>query len=65
LEFTLQIARNFQPFTESEQAAIREKTAPLQISGDGRFELYKTSMLYDADPGRAIHGFPSLEEGIK
>lgn len=62
LEQDLRIARGFQPFSEEKMAEILAKTASMEISGDGRYELYKTSKQYDADPGRKTHGFPPLEK---
>jgi uncharacterized protein len=29
---------------------------------DGRFELYKTTAMHEADEGRRQHGFPAQEE---
>jgi len=56
LEQNVAIVRGFQPMSEAELKALREKVrAP---AGDGRFELYKTSMRYDGKPGREQHGFP-------
>jgi aryl-alcohol dehydrogenase-like predicted oxidoreductase len=54
------IARGFMPMTETEMAALRDRVAPL--AGDGRFELYKTSKVYDGAIGRGQHGFPSKGE---
>lgn len=60
LRQNLAIARGFKPMTEAEMAALRAKVAP--VAADGRFELYKTSMKYDGDPGREQHGFQSQKE---
>lgn len=62
LEEAIEIARGFTGLSEEEVAAILAKTAPLEISGAGRYELYKTSMKHEADPGRRVHGFPPMEE---
>jgi predicted aldo/keto reductase-like oxidoreductase len=62
LEQDLKIARGFQPLSQERIDDILSKTAPINISGDGRYELYKTSKQYDADPGRKTHGFPSIKD---
>lgn len=58
LEAALRIARGFRPLTAVETAAILRKTCPIDVSGDGRYELYKTSKMFDAGIGRRQHGFP-------
>lgn len=58
----LEIVRNFEPLTSGQVRAILQKTAPSDVSGDGRYELYKTSKRFDADEGRRQHGFPSMKE---
>jgi uncharacterized protein len=55
----LEILRNFKPLTEEPMAALREHC---QQFNDGRYELYKTTVKYDSDLGRAQHGFPSSME---
>lgn len=62
LDQNIQIARNFQPMSGAEIEDILARTALLDVSGNGRYELYKTSKQYDADPGRIVHGFPTMEE---
>src|SRR3712207_8509548 len=47
-------AKSFTPMIAEEMDALRKKCAPL--AADGRFELYKTSMRFDGDPGREQHG---------
>ena len=54
--------RGFRPLDASELQRIRAKTAPLAVSGDGRYELYKASMRHEGPPGRRLHGFPPVEE---
>ena len=46
LEQALELARAFKPLVESEVAAVLAKSAP--ASGEGAFELYKTSHHFDA-----------------
>ncbi|MHB0913564.1 MAG: aldo/keto reductase [Armatimonadota bacterium] len=62
LEQDIEIARGFAPFSQEELDRILAKTAPLDVSGDGRYELYKTSKQFDADYGRKLHGFPTSDE---
>ncbi len=45
LEQALSVARNFKPLTIEQKIAILEKTAP--VAGDGKFEAYKSSHIYD------------------
>jgi predicted aldo/keto reductase-like oxidoreductase len=51
----LNIVRNFQPMTATERAAVEEKVRP--YAGDGRFELFKTSKVFDSQVHRKQHGF--------
>lgn len=60
LHRNLSIARKFEPMTREEMAALREHCAG--HAADGHFELYKTSKIFDADPGREQHGFPLDKE---
>jgi uncharacterized protein len=60
LRQNLRIAQGFEPYTEREMQALRERCA--EAAADGRFELYKTSKAFDGPPGRAQHKFPPLEE---
>jgi uncharacterized protein len=56
LHQNLAIARGFKPMTKQEMAALRERVAPL--AADGRYELFKSTMVYDGNEGREQHGFP-------
>jgi aryl-alcohol dehydrogenase-like predicted oxidoreductase len=60
LRQNLRIARSFTPMSERELEAHRRKLAP--SAADGRFELYKTTAVFDGDEGRRAHGFPTSEE---
>jgi aryl-alcohol dehydrogenase-like predicted oxidoreductase len=60
LRQNLAIARGFKPLTADERAALRQRTA--SYAAVGRFELYKTTMHFDAEEGRTQHGFPSPDE---
>ena len=56
LKQNVRIASNFRPMARSEMDRLRFRMAP--HAADGRFELFKTTAMYDADEGRAQHGFP-------
>ena len=55
LDQNLKIVRGFQPLTEDERREIEAKS--LKLAGDGRFELFKSSKLYDGPTHRKQHGF--------
>jgi uncharacterized protein len=59
LDQNLEILRNFKPLAEEQMAALREHCRQFN---DGRYELYKTTVKYDSDLGRAQHDFPSSTE---
>lgn len=56
LEQNLKIAQGFTPYSESEMEALRKRAK--QYSGDGHFELYKTSIKFDNPEARLAHEFP-------
>jgi uncharacterized protein len=56
LEQNLQIAQNFSPMTGPEMEKLRQRAKP--YAGDGRFELYKTSIKFDNPEARLAHEFP-------
>ncbi len=60
LRQNLRIARGFKPMTEAELQAHRDRLA--EAASDGRFELYKTTAIFDGDEGRRAHGFPTSKE---
>ena len=60
LRQNLRIASGFKPMTEQELQAHRERLA--EAASDGRFELYKTTALFDGDEGRKAHGFPTSKQ---
>jgi predicted aldo/keto reductase-like oxidoreductase len=60
LRQNLRIARGFEPYSEAEMQALRDRVA--EHAADGRFELYKTSAKFEGPPGRKQHKFPPLEE---
>jgi len=55
LEQNLKIVREFKPMTADEKAAVETKVRP--YAGDGRFELFKTSKVFDGQFHRKQHGF--------
>jgi len=60
LHQNLRIASEFEPMKKREMQALRKRVA--DVAADGRFELYKTSMMNDGAEGRRVHGFPSDKE---
>jgi aryl-alcohol dehydrogenase-like predicted oxidoreductase len=56
----LAIATSFTPMTSEEMRALRERCRPL--AADGRFELFKTTKIYDGAVGRQQHHFPPPEQ---
>lgn len=60
LRQNLRIARGFKPMTEQELEAYRERLT--EAASDGRFELYKTTAMFDGDEGRKAHGFPTSKQ---
>jgi predicted aldo/keto reductase-like oxidoreductase len=55
LDQNLKIVRGFKPMTDDERSAIENKT--LALAGDGRFELFKSSKMFDGPVHRKQHGF--------
>ena len=55
LDQNLKIVREFQPMTEAEKQTLEDKT--LAMAGDGRYELFKSSKLFDSPVHRKQHGF--------
>ena len=60
LRQNLAVARGFRPMTADEMASLRARCAP--EAGDGHLELYKSTMKYDGDLGRAQHGMKPMKE---
>lgn len=58
LHKNLTTASAFKRFDETQMAAMRTRFAN-NVASDGRFELYKSTNEFDADEGRAQHGFPA------
>ncbi len=55
LQRAAKIARNFQPITEAEMGGLLKRVR--EVSGDGRYELFKTTQRFDAGFHRRQHGF--------
>lgn len=55
LNKAIEIARSFKPMTVSELKTLSERLRP--VSGDGRYEHFKTTQRYDAGYHRKQHGF--------
>jgi predicted aldo/keto reductase-like oxidoreductase len=59
LDQNLKIVREFRPMSEEERRGIEGRYA--NLAGDGRFELFKSSKMFDGPVHRKQHGF---EAGI-
>ena len=55
LDQNLKIVRDFKPLTAEERAKIEQST--IKVAGDGRFELFKSSKVFDGPVHRKQHGF--------
>ena len=56
LQQNLKIAQGFTPMSAAEMQVLRDRARP--YAGDGRFELYKTSLKFDNPEARLAHEFP-------
>jgi uncharacterized protein len=63
LEQNLRIAQGFTPLSPVEMDALRKRAQP--YAGDGRFELYKTSIKFDNPEARLAHDFPLDLESVE
>ncbi|HWZ58075.1 MAG TPA: hypothetical protein VNW46_03780, partial [Gemmatimonadaceae bacterium] len=59
LQQNLEIAGGFTPMSAAEMQALRERCRAL--AADGRYELFKTTKMYDGPIGRHEHHFPPVE----
>jgi aryl-alcohol dehydrogenase-like predicted oxidoreductase len=59
LDQNLAILRNFKPLSADQMQALRDHGKQFN---DGRYELYKSTLKYDSDLGRRLHGYPSADE---
>ena len=55
LDQNLKIVRGFKPMTAEERAMVEQST--VKVAGDGRYELFKSSKVYDGPVHRKQHGF--------
>jgi hypothetical protein len=60
LHQNLAIARGFTPMTAEAMESLRRRCGA--AAGDGHLEMYKSTMKYDGDLGRKMHGLPSHKE---
>ena len=60
LRQNLRIARGFKPMSDAQLEAHRKRLAA--VAADGRFELSKTTAIFDGDEGRKAHGYPTSKE---
>ncbi len=63
LQQNLAVAKSFEPMSADEMQALRVRVKP--HSGDGHFELYKTSIKYDNPQARLAHEFPIDEKSVE
>ena len=54
----LAVARDFEPMSQAEQAALLARAA--RVASDGRFEPFKTGRDFDANEGRRAHNYPLI-----
>ena len=59
LDQNLAILRDFKPLSGEQMQLLRDHGKQFD---DGRYELYKSTMKYDRDLGRSLHGYPSAAE---
>jgi predicted aldo/keto reductase-like oxidoreductase len=55
LDQNLKIVREFKPLTAAERSRIEQST--FKVAGDGRYELFKSSKVFDGPVHRKQHGF--------
>ena len=55
LKAAVAIARDFKPMTTAEQTALRDRFR--EMAGDGRYELFKSTVTFDGPHHRKQHGF--------
>jgi aryl-alcohol dehydrogenase-like predicted oxidoreductase len=60
LRQNLAVASGFEPMTPAERQKLLARVAP--YAAVGRFELYKTTLRFDADEGRKQHGYPATKD---
>ncbi len=60
LRQNLAIARGFVPMSPEEMESLSQRCH--SAAGDGHLELYKSTMKYDGNLGRKLHGIPDNKE---
>ena len=55
LKEVVALARSFTPMSAAEQAALRDRVR--DVAGDGRYELFKSTVVFDGPYHRKQHGF--------
>ena len=55
LKAIVALARDFKPMNEAEQKALTDRVK--DVGGDGRFELFKSTQMFDGPVHRKQHGF--------
>jgi uncharacterized protein len=55
LEAAIALGRGFTPMPDAEQAALRDRVR--EVASDGRFELFKSTQMFDGGAHRRQHGF--------
>jgi predicted aldo/keto reductase-like oxidoreductase len=63
LQQNLKVAQGFTPLSDAEMQALRDRARP--YAGDGRFELYKTSIKFDNPEARIAHDFPQDLQSVE
>ena len=63
LHQNLAIAQGFQPMSQQEMQALRERVKP--DAADGRYELYKLSLKFDNPEARLAHEFPLDTQSVE
>ena len=63
LEQNLKVAQGFQPLSQMEMQALRDRCRI--AAGDGRFELYKMSLKFDNPEARLAHDYPLDDQSIE
>jgi uncharacterized protein len=63
LHQNLAIAQGFQPMSQQEMQALRDRVKP--EAADGRFELYKLSLKFDNPEARMAHEFPLDAQSVE
>jgi uncharacterized protein len=55
LQAAVSLVRSFTPMSAAEQAALRDRVR--DVAGDGRYELFKSTVVFDGPHHRKQHGF--------